>query len=364
MRFRQSRTCMNNMKTVSVNELTGGEYLASPVKLPDNQTMFYEGTCLYMKHIEALICAGITEVEIFEPTSLSPKEKMVIKEQLKSDCSKKIQDVMDRYVTYDNGIEEVSETANEIVNDMFSREEVVDRVYDIRERSSDLYDHSVMVASLSIITALKMNLSRWEVYDIGVGSLLHDMGLRYLSVPYQNVDVENDFDPESLFEYRKHTLYGFSSVEKETWMSNESKKIILFHHERLDKSGFPFKQVVMPIGVRIVAIADAFDDRLCGIGTKRENVRQALEYIRNGRDILFEGRIVDYFLEFIAAYPVGVTVITNRGDEAVVIEQNEHFTDRPKIKLVKDKHGKPYEEDIMIDLIENDEISIESVKES
>ena len=354
----------SDMKTVKVNELTGGEYLASPVKLADNQTMFYEGTCLYMKHIEALICAGISEVEIFEPTSLSPREKMVIREQLKADCSKKMQDVIDRYITYDNGIEEVTEAANKIVNDIFSREEVVDTVYDIRERNADLYEHSVMVASLSVITALKMNLSRWEVYDIGVGSLLHDMGLRYLSVPYQNVDPEKDFDPESLFEYKKHTLYGFSSVEKETWMSNESKKIILFHHERLDKSGFPFKQVVMPIGVRIVAIADAFDDRLCGIGVKRENVRQALDHIRNGRDILFEGRIVDYFLEFIAAYPVGTKVVTNMGDEAIVIEQNQHFTDRPKLKLIRDRHGKAYEEDKLLDLLENDDIIIESVKES
>ena len=317
-----------------------------------------------MKHIEALVSANISEVVIFEPTALSPKEKKVIREQLKTDCSRKMRTVMEKYVTVDNGIREISETANEIVEDMFSREEVVDRVYDIRERNADLYDHSVMVASLSILTALKMNLSQWEVYDIGVGSLLHDMGLRYLSTPYQDVDVEKEFDPESLFEYKKHTLYGFSSVEKETWMSNESKKIILFHHERLDKSGFPFKQIVMPIGVRIVAIADAFDDILCGIGTKRGNVRQALEYIRNGKDKLFEGRIVDYFLEFIAAYPVGTMVVTNKGDEAIVMEQNEHFTDRPKIKLIKDRTGKPYGDDELIDLLENDEISIEHVKES
>ena len=317
-----------------------------------------------MKHIEALVSANISEVVIFEPTVLSPKEKKVIREQLKTDCSRKMRNVMEQYVTYDNSIKEISETANEIVEDMFSREEVVDRVYDIRERNADLYDHSVMVASLSILTALKMNLSQWEVYDIGVGSLLHDMGLRYLSTPYQDVDVEKEFDPESLFEYRKHTLYGFSSVEKETWMSNESKKIILFHHERLDKSGFPFKQVVMPIGVRIVAIADAFDDILCGIGVKRGNVRQALEYIRNGKDKLFEGRIVDYFLEFIAAYPVGTTVVTNKGDEAIVIEQNEHFTDRPKIRLIKDHTGKPYEDEKLIDLLENDDITIEGVKEN
>ena len=352
------------MKTISVSELTGGEYLAKPVKLSDNQTLFYEGTCLYMKHIEALVTAGIKEVEIFEPTALSPKEKKIIKEQIKSDCSKKMQNVMDHYIANDSGMEEISEAANEIVDDIFSREEVVDRVYDIRERNGDLYDHSIMVATLSILISLKMNLSRWEVHDIGVGSLLHDMGLRYLSTPYLDVDIEKEFDPESLFEYRKHTLYGFSSVEKETWISNESKKIILFHHERLDRSGYPFKQGVMSLGVRIVAIADAFDDRICGIGVKRGNVRQALEYIRSGKDKLFEGRIVDYFLELIAAYPVGTVVVTNKGDEAVVMEQNEHFTDRPMIKLIKDRFGNPYEDDKIVNLTDNEEITIEYAKES
>ena len=53
------------MKTVSVSELMGGEYLARPVKLTDNQTLFYEGTCLYMKHIETLVTSGIKEVEIY-----------------------------------------------------------------------------------------------------------------------------------------------------------------------------------------------------------------------------------------------------------------------------------------------------------
>lgn len=351
------------MKTVAVEDLIGGEYLAKPVKLSDNQTLFYEGTCLYMRHIEAIVSAGIREVYIFEPSTLSPREKKVIKEKLKNDCTQKVQDVLERYITYSEGFEEIAETAQTIVDDIFNRDEIVDRVYDIRERNVDLYDHCVTVASLSILTALKMNLSEWEVFDIGVGSLMHDMGLRYLSVPYQDVDTEEDFDAEALFEYKKHTLYGFSSVEKESWMSNESKKIILFHHERLNKSGYPFKHVVMPIGVRIVAIVDAFDDILCGIGCKRGNVRKALEYIKEGRDKLFEGRIVDYFLEFIAAYPVGTLVVTNSGDEAVVIEQNEHYTDKPKIRLLRDRFGKEYTDGKLVDLMENESITIEYAKE-
>lgn len=350
------------MKIVNVQDLTGGEYLAKPAKTYDNQTIFYEGTCLYMKHIEALVEAGIELVSIFESSKLSPKEKQVIKENLRSDCTSKVKRVLENQVTLKDGFEEISEAATEIIEDVFSREEIVDHVYDIRERNGDLYDHCVTVATLSILTALKMNLSKWEVYDIGVGSLMHDMGLRFLSVNYQNIDLE-DYTKEELFEYKKHTLYGFSSVEKESWMSNESKKIILYHHERLNGSGYPFKQHVVSLGVRIVAIVDAFDDILCGIGCKKGNVREALEFIRKGRDVYFEGRIVDYFLEFIAAYPVGTIVLTNRGDEAVVLEQNEHYTDRPKIKMICDRDKNLYPENTLIDLVKEESLYIDCVKE-
>jgi len=264
--------------------------------------------------------------------------------------------------TYVDGFEEISETAMEIIEDVFSRDEVVDHVYDVRERNGDLYDHCVTVASLSIITALKMNLSKWEVFDIGVGSLLHDMGLRFLSNEYQNVNLD-DFTPEALFDFKKHTLYGFASVEKESWMSNEAKKIVLFHHERLNGCGYPFKQRAVSLGTRIVAIVDAFDDIICGIGCKKGNVRAALEYIREGRDSLFEGRIVDYFLEFIAAYPVGTIVITNNGDEAVVIEQNQHYTDKPIIKLIMDRENNLYKENRIVNLVNDDSVYIKYVKD-
>ena len=351
------------MKTISVDLLTGGEYLAKPVILENNQTLFYEGTCLYMKHIEALISSNIKEVYIFEPSIRTPQEKLIIKKKIKDDCSGKVKNILDKHISQrQEGLEEIAETAEEIIEDIFSSEEVVDRVYDIKERNGDLYDHSVTVAALSILTAIKLDLSEWEILDIGIGSLMHDMGLRYLTINYSNIDI-NELNAENLFEYKKHTLYGFSSIEKEGWMSSEVKNIVLFHHEHLNGSGYPFKQRATSLSVRIVAIVDAFDDIICGIGCKKGNVREAIEYLKDNKNHYFEGRIVDVFLDFIAAYPVGTLVVTNNGDEAVVIEQNEHFTDRPKVRLVQNKYGKPYEKEIIINLVDDIYTYIDKVKE-
>jgi len=351
------------MKVIPVELLTGGEYLAKPVILTNRQTLYYEGTCLYMKHIETLISSNVKEVCIFEPTIRTPLEKKLIKGKLKEDCSKKIKNILDKHISHSNdGLKEIADTAEKLIEDIFNREEVVDRVYDIKERSGDLYDHSVTVAALSILTAIKLDLSEWEILDIGMGSLMHDMGLRYLTIKYSDKSAD-EMTADALFEYKKHTLYGFSSVQKEGWMSTEVKNIILYHHEYINGKGYPFKQKATSLPVRIVAVVDAFDDIMCGIGCKKGNVRKAIDFLKTNRDTYFDGRIVDTFLDFVAAYPVGTLVITNNGDEAVVIEQNEHFTDRPKIRLIQNRLGMIYDKEIIVNLVDDLATCIDRVKE-
>ncbi len=68
--------------------------------------------------------------------------------------------------------------------------------------------------------------------------MLHDLGLRYLTIPYQDQDIET-LNKVELTEYMKHPVYGYSAVKDEDWLSELSKKIILYHHERSDGSGFP-----------------------------------------------------------------------------------------------------------------------------
>lgn len=349
------------MNTIQVQDLQGGEYLAKPVILNNNQMLYYEGTCLHSMHIDKIKEYGIEEVSIFEPGIFVKKTKEIIKQEVHEDCKNKVKNILDSHV-YKNtdDLKEISKAAEEIIEDIFNKEEVVEKVYDIKERSADIYDHSINVSALSILTALKLNLPQNLVYNIGIGSLLHDLGLKYISINYRDVCIET-FTPENLFEFKKHTVYGFSSVEKEAWMSSIAKKIILFHHERINGTGYPLKQKNLPIEVKIVSVCDSFDDRICGIGCKQVKVQEAIEYLKNYKDVYYDGRVVDIFLNFVAAYPVGSLVLTNEGEEAIVLEQNEHFTDRPIIRMIKDKEGNSYKEEKIMNLAEIHNVFIEKV---
>ncbi len=349
------------MKLEKVKNLTGGECLAKPIVIGINQMLIYEGTFLKKEYIEKLIELGIEEVYIFEHDASEEKPDEIIKEEVRTVCKEKVKSVLEKHIYKDNfGLSEISDAAEEIIDNILEKEEVIEKVYEIRERSADIYDHCVSVCALSILTALKMNLPQNIVYDIGVGSLIHDLGLRYISVPYTNIAIES-LSPDNLFEYKKHTVYGFSSVEKESWMSDVAKKILLFHHERMDGSGFPLKLKNISTENRIVAVCDTFDELICGIGCERVKVQEAIEYLKMYKDIYFDGKVIDIFLDFIATYPSGTKIRTNEGEIGVVIGQNEHFTERPILRMLFDKDGNAYKKKVIINLVEVHHIFIDEV---
>lgn len=352
------------MEKIKVSNLIGGEYLSKPVVSKGFHTVLFEGTKITEADIEFLKEIGIEEVEIFDTEAEDEtKEREIIKREVHNECKDRMKTVLTKHICTDkSSLSEITETAETIIDDIFDNDEIAIKVFDIKKRSGDLYDHCVTVSTLSVLTAMKMNLSHDNVYDIGVGSLLHDMGLKYISVQYTNKEG-TDFTPDELFEFKKHTVYGFSSVENESWMSTAAKKIILFHHERINGTGYPFRQINIPLAAKIVAVCDGFDDRICGVGYKQMSVSEAIEDIQKYRDVYYDGKIIDVFASFIALYPVGTTVKTNRGDEAIVVEQNTYFTDRPKIKLLRDKDGNSYNKEKIINLSENSGILIETISE-
>ena len=197
-------------------------------------------------------------------------------------------------------------------------------------------------------------------HDIGVSCLLHDLGLRYLAIDYDDQEL-SELSEREYAEFKKHPVYAYSALRDETWISNESKNMILYHHERLEGSGYPLKATDITKECRIIQICDAFDEMICGIGCKRKKVYEAVEYLKRNKDIKFDGRIVDIFLKFTAVYPAGTIVKTNEGETGVVLYQNKQFPDRPVIRITKDRNGIAV--DKVKDLSEINHVYVEEVIE-
>ena len=345
-------------KICKIDELTGKERLANNIMTSDYNVLLSEGIVLRQDYIDKLRELNIKEVYIWDEKEIE-ESVAILKNDLEESFKSKVRDILEKH-TYSHNEElvELCQTADHIIINILEEEEDLKQIYDIRERSSDIYEHSVSICSLATVVALRMNLSHELVHDIGVGCLLHDLGLRYLTADYINHDLKEMTEFE-YSEYKKHPVYAYSALQGENWISNVSKNMILYHHERIDGSGYPLKATDIPLECRIIQVCDVFDEMICGIGCKRVKVYEAVEYLKNFKDIKYDGRIVDIFLEFTAVYPAGTYVRTNEDEIGIVMRQNKQFPGRPVLRIVEDRNGDAV--NIIKDLLEVNNIYIKEV---
>lgn len=340
------------MQCVKVDKLIGNEILAVPVLSRSGVILIENDTILKKEYVAKLIELGVENVYIKDDINRDDDADFKLEETMEN-TQKVVKKILEKHIyKQTQHLKEIGEAAENIINSVISEPEVIENITEIRNVSTDIYTHCINVCSLSTIMALRLKMSPKQVHDIAMGAILHDIGLRYISVPFENIDL-NEMSTKDSVEYKKHTVYGYSSIQEEDWLSDTAKDIILTHHEREDGSGFPFQQTSNKIRqeVKLVAVCDEFDSLISGIGNKKTKIYEAIEYIRDSSSRLFDSTVCGKLLQSVAMYPVGIKVLTNENEMGRVIKQNSDAIDRPIIKMILHKDGSPYEEDIEKDLM-------------
>ncbi len=345
------------MRRKRLDELEGNEILAKPIMAEDFCIILPEGAVLKPGYIKKLRELEIQKVYIKDDAE--EEGIRILKNEMKEEVQEKIKDILEHHTYHHNEeLMQLCETADNIIVSIVQEDEVAEQVFDVKERSADIYEHSLSICTLAVLTALKMNLDKKMIHEIGVGCLLHDIGLRYLAIDYSGENLSS-LSEADMAEFKKHPVYGYSALKDETWISDIGKSIILYHHERLDGSGYPLHASSLTEAIQIVNVCDTFDEMICGIGCRKVKVYEAVEYLKTFKNIKFGATIVDTFLKFIAVYPTGSRVRTNEGEVAVVIRQNKEFPERPVLRIVEDKYGKRVEKGVLKDLIKIHHVFIE-----
>lgn len=361
------------MKPVYVDDLKGNEILAEPVLSATEAVLIHSGVMMTKEYIDKLKQLDISGVYIMEKTDDGYEE--ILRENLKSqnngvykgthivynleETAERTQEivkhVLERHIyKHNNDLKIIGEAADNIIDSVISQPEVITNVTEIRNISTDMYTHCINVCTLSTIMALRLKMSKRQVRNVAMGAILHDIGLKYIQAPYIDIDFSK-MDEKDVREYKKHPIYGYSSIQDEDWISDVSKQIVLLHHEKIDGSGFPFhqKNTKLHAEVRLVSLCDDFDGFISGIGNKKMKMHEAIEYIKVNAGVIYDATIASKFLELVAVFPVGINVVTNEGEIGVVVRQNRGSTDRPVIRMLKKADGTEYEQECEKDLMKN-----------
>lgn len=118
--------------------------------------------------------------------------------------------------------------------------------------------HSNRVSRYCLLIALAMDLPHDEVTNIKWAGLLHDIGK--LGISRKLLDKPAGLTAEEYEQIKQHIVYTKEILGAITDF-REIARIASSEHERYDGKGYPqgLKAQAIPLGARIIAIADAFD---------------------------------------------------------------------------------------------------------
>ncbi|HEU4597968.1 MAG TPA: HD domain-containing phosphohydrolase [Pyrinomonadaceae bacterium] len=156
--------------------------------------------------------------------------------------------------------------------------------------------HSERVGKYSEIIAREMGWSPEEVEGISVAGYLHDIGK--LVVDRNIINSPHRIDAKQSSELNKHPAAGYEILSPINHPYADIPLMARYHHERLDGRGYPcgLKGDEIPIGAKIVSLADSFDamttDRPY---RRRRNFDEVLEDFRRNTGKQFAPEVVAAF---------------------------------------------------------------------
>lgn len=115
--------------------------------------------------------------------------------------------------------------------------------------------HSSGVAAVAEALGQRLGFSPTDSTLLRVAGYLHDIGK--LAVPSEILDKPGKLTKEEMFVVKQHPYDTFRILSMVPGLKTVNIWASL-HHERLDRQGYPFRSREIPLGSRIMAVADIF----------------------------------------------------------------------------------------------------------
>lgn len=128
----------------------------------------------------------------------------------------------------------------------------------LKVKDREARGHNLRVARLCVSIGRQMSMSASELRVLARAGLMHDIGK--LGIPDAVLEKHSPLDESEWVLMRTHPEMGLTLLDR-TGQSSREVLAVLYHHERLDGSGYPYglKAEAIPIEARIVAVADTYD---------------------------------------------------------------------------------------------------------
>lgn len=358
------------MRAKNIKDIKPGEILGKTIYRSDGTPLLTKGSAvtlrilnrieeegMVMLYIEDDISEGIEPTNVFSDTTLIKGISSV--HHVHFDIQDKFRipakDYQNLSYVYESlHLDALTSVIDDIENEIYDNSENLYQVMNISSLDAYTFKHSMDVASLAMLIGKEMGMNQNDVKLLGYGGLLHDIGKAH--VPEDIVQKPFALNDSEWEEMRKHPVYGYNLVKDVITLHGHVKQMVLFHHERLDGSGYPFQLKSDKISkfVRIIAVSDMFNAMASDTVYKEAMTPdKILEALYADAVYKIDKDVVQALLKVIHIYPEGTVVKLSNNRQAIVLESRKIAPTRPLVLLLNSTKR--------IDLMEDLTVFIEQV---
>ena len=330
------------MRSISLCNTQPGMILGKDIYTSEGIILLSKGTKLTEFYIIRLSQMGFLDLYIDDDITEDIEIVDIINEKTRMMAKSALKEAMNAVkMKKELDVKKIKMLVNSIIDEILCTKNIMINLSDLRTVDEYTFGHSVNVAILSLVMGKALGLNELRLRDLGIGAILHDIGKT--QIPNEILNKKGKLENEEVQIIKKHSTLGYEILKRYEDISSLSKGAVLFHHERIDGSGYPFGKKGEDIHLfgRIVAITDTFDAMTSNRVYKRKvSNGEALEYIHSTAMTNYDYDLVKIFMNHVTMYPVGTIVKLNNGQKAIVIDNNKDAPTRPIVRMISNKDSK------------------------
>jgi HD-GYP domain-containing protein (c-di-GMP phosphodiesterase class II) len=201
--------------------------------------------------------------------------------------------------------------------------------------------HCIQAAILAVVVATTMKKSVDQVTSVAASALTMNVGMLALQERLQH--KAGALDAEETATIKQHPCVSVDLLRKAGITDSQWLAQVLFHHENIDGSGYPYGRSSsdIPELAQVISVADRYTARIAP-----RSYRSGLLPNEALRGLLLEGGktidplIAAYFIRALGIYPPGSVVRLNNGEVAVVYKRGSNAA-APPVLSVTSPRGAP-----------------------